>query len=102
MNSTDRELLEGLAYDFCSSRWIVDPVEAIVEWLLEWSATDSKTPVIVYMWQHEETGRTGFVDASQVENGWQANNPRLKLTTSFVAQWPPTSQNAIGEHNGGS
>ena len=34
---------------------------------------------VAWMWQHDETGRTGFVDPWQVENGWQANNPRCKL-----------------------
>lgn len=35
--------------------------------------------VVAWMWQHDETGRTGFVDRWQVENGWQEQNPRLKL-----------------------
>lgn len=32
-----------------------------------------------WLWQHEETGRSGFVDAWQVENGWQEANPRNKI-----------------------
>jgi hypothetical protein len=36
------------------------------------------------MWQHEETGRTGFVDVWQVENGWQIANPRLKLVRALT------------------
>ncbi|MDD2711349.1 MAG: hypothetical protein PHU77_00375 [Simplicispira sp.] len=32
----------------------------------------------VYLFQHEETGLTQFVDAQQVEWGFEKNNPRLK------------------------
>jgi hypothetical protein len=35
--------------------------------------------VVAWMWQHDETGRTGFVDRWQVESGWKEQNPRLKL-----------------------
>lgn len=35
---------------------------------------------VAWMWQHDETGRVGFVDVWQVECGkWEAGNPRLKL-----------------------
>lgn len=33
----------------------------------------------VFMWQHDETGRTGFVDKWQLDNGWQDQNPRLRV-----------------------
>jgi hypothetical protein len=42
--------------------------------------TDEQKPV-AWMWQHEETGRTGFVDEWQVAVGWAPQNPRLKLVT---------------------
>lgn len=32
-----------------------------------------------WMWQHDETGRIGFVDQWQVDNGWQKNNPRCEI-----------------------
>lgn len=35
---------------------------------------------VAWMWQHEETGRKGFVEADQLAMGWEANNPRLKIT----------------------
>ena len=38
----------------------------------------AKEPV-AYMWQHDETGRIGFIDKWQLENGWEANNPRNKI-----------------------
>ena len=41
-----------------------------------------------WMWQHEETGRTGFVDCWQVENGWQENNPRLRLVSKLYTSPP--------------
>ena len=34
---------------------------------------------VAWMWQHDETGLTGFVDCWNVENNWQKNNPRLRL-----------------------
>ena len=34
---------------------------------------------VAYMWQHEETGVTGFVEVQQVEWGFQENNPRLQI-----------------------
>lgn len=35
--------------------------------------------VVAYMWQHDETGRIGFVEAEQINNGWQELNPRCKV-----------------------
>lgn len=43
-----------------------------------------------WMWQHDETGRTGFVDCWQVENGWQEGNPRLRLISKLYATPQPT------------
>jgi hypothetical protein len=40
--------------------------------------------VQAWMWQHEETGNVGFIDVWQVENGWQAANPRCKLVRPLV------------------
>lgn len=48
---------------------------------------------VAWMWQHDETGRIGFVDVWQVENGWQAANPRNKLTTPlYAAPAAPTGE----------
>ena len=33
----------------------------------------------VHMWQHEETGRVGFVEASQPLDQWTKANPRLAI-----------------------
>lgn len=35
--------------------------------------------VVAHMWQHDETGRVGFVDQQQVDWGFEKNNPRLHL-----------------------
>ena len=40
---------------------------------------------VAWMWQHEETGRTGFVDVWQLQNGWRENNPRLAVVTPLYA-----------------
>ena len=32
-----------------------------------------------HMWQHEETGRVGFVEASQPLDQWTKANPRLAI-----------------------
>lgn len=42
---------------------------------------DQYSEPVAWMWQHEETGRTGFVDAEQLANGWLEANPRLHVTT---------------------
>jgi hypothetical protein len=34
---------------------------------------------IAYMWQHDETGRTGFVEAWQPMDKWKESNPRLRV-----------------------
>ena len=47
-----------------------------------------------WMWQHDETGRTGFVDCWQVENGWQENNPRLRLVSRLYRTQQPTRAQA--------
>jgi hypothetical protein len=36
---------------------------------------------VAWMWTHDETGRIGFVDQWQLDNGWQEANPRLHVTT---------------------
>ena len=45
---------------------------------------------VAWMWQHDETGRTGFVDCWQVENGWQENNPRLRIVSKLYTTQQPT------------
>lgn len=47
-----------------------------------------------WMWQHDETGRTGFVDCWQVENGWQDGNPRLRLISKLYTTPQPTQAQA--------
>jgi hypothetical protein len=37
-----------------------------------------------WLWQRDETGHTGFVDAWQVENRWQEANPGCKLIRALV------------------
>jgi hypothetical protein len=39
----------------------------------------SKHEPEAWMWQHEETGRTGFVDQFQIDNGFEQANPRLQI-----------------------
>ena len=63
--------------------------------LAKWGAS----PVVAgepvwWMWQHDETGRTGFVDCWQVENGWQENNPRLRLVSRLYRTQQPTRAQA--------
>jgi hypothetical protein len=53
---------------------------------------------VAWMWQHDETGRVGFVDLFQVENGWQKSNPRLKLVGPLYTHPPQrTWQGLTGE-----
>lgn len=47
--------------------------------------------VVAWMWQHDETGRCGFVEVDQIAMGWQAANPRLQLIRPLTyADTPPT------------
>ena len=51
--------------------------------------------VVAWMWQHKETGNVGFVDAWQIDNGWERANPRLRLIRSLVfAALAPSSEAA--------
>jgi hypothetical protein len=47
-----------------------------------------KQEPVAWMWQHDETGRTGFVDMWQLENGWEKINPRLLLVCPLYAAPP--------------
>lgn len=40
---------------------------------------------VAYMWQHDETGRTGFISADQIER-WEEINPRLKIVAPCYTQ----------------
>lgn len=42
-------------------------------------ADDALPEPVAYMWMHDETGRIGFVDVWQLENGWQQANPRCQV-----------------------
>jgi hypothetical protein len=39
-----------------------------------------------YLFQHEDTGQTMFVDAQQVEWGFEANNPRLHKVSGVYTE----------------
>ena len=45
------------------------------------ATTERKGEPVAWLWQHEETGRKGFVEADQLAMGWEVANPRLKLVT---------------------
>ena len=45
---------------------------------------------VVWMFQHEETGRIMYVDAQQIEWGFEKNNPRLiKVRPAYLHPQPP-------------
>ena len=44
---------------------------------------------VAYMWQHDETGRTGFVEAGQLAMGWRDANPRLKIVATCYTNPAP-------------
>jgi len=51
-------------------------------------ASEQREQPIAWMWQHDETGRTGFVETSQL-NVWEQLNPRLKIVAPLYTT-PPT------------
>jgi hypothetical protein len=45
---------------------------------------------IAYMYQHDETGRIGFVDPQQIEWGFEKANPRLHIVAPLYRnKWVP-------------
>lgn len=83
----------------CPSCAIVGPASdnsnaARRAWNTRWGTPAGAGEVVGWMWQHEETGRTGFVDCWQVENGWQENNPRLRLVSKLFTTPQPTQAQA--------
>ena len=62
--------------------------------LAKWGNPAVAGEQVGWMWQHDETGRTGFVDCWQVENGWQDSNPRLRLISKLYATPQPTQAQA--------
>lgn len=55
----------------------------------ELEALRAQEPV-AWLWQHADTGMTGFVDAWQLENGWAELNRHHQLTTAlYTAPQPP-------------
>jgi hypothetical protein len=66
-------------------RATIDQLQAMAE------ARQGSGEPVAWMWQHEETGRVGFVDDWQVQHGWQAGNPRCKIITALVR---PSAQQA--------
>lgn len=43
---------------------------------------------VAYMWQHDESGRIGFIDQWQVDNGFWESNPRLHLVSPLFTHPP--------------
>lgn len=48
-------------------------------------AADIEVPA-AFMWQHDETGRVGFVEFEQLEMGWKAANPRLAIVAPLYSR----------------
>jgi hypothetical protein len=72
---------------------------------------------VAWMFQHEETGRIMFVEAQQLEYGFEEGNPRLKKITPLYTTPPAAQREWVGlptvvildiyaetlkEHRGGS
>ena len=47
---------------------------------------------VAWQFQHEETGRITFVDAWQMENRWEANNPRWSRIGPVYRQQPDLAE----------
>jgi len=61
---------------------------------LEWElvALKGTQEPMAWMWQHEDTGMIGFVDLQQIANGFESNNPRLKLVSPLYPSPPNEKQ----------
>ena len=58
---------------------LVNPKSKPLPDVIEQCFNDLLSEPVAYMYQHEETGITGFVEVQQVEWGFQENNPRLQI-----------------------
>jgi hypothetical protein len=47
-----------------------------------------------WMWQHCETGRTGFVEDHELDGEWKKDNPRLRIVGPLYAE-PPMPQEPV-------
>jgi hypothetical protein len=52
---------------------------------------EAREPV-AWMWQHDETGRVGFIDIPQLEAGWAQANPRLKCIAPVYTYPQPKAE----------
>lgn len=97
---TDEDLLETFQAacdhgDRCNQGHSYARAQALRAVLARWGTPPAVAGEPVgWMWQHEENGRTGFVDCWQVENGWQENNPRLRLVSKLYTHPQPAAQDA--------
>ena len=78
LTEKQRKSLLSQAEDMETCGW-VDDAQALRELLAAHSAGVRADEPIAYEFQHDETGRTTFVDPWQVEQGFAANNPRWQL-----------------------
>jgi len=66
-------------------------------WLAAKRAAVGSAEPVAYMWQHDETGRIGFVELDQMEMDWQRNNPCNKIIGPvFLAPPAPVSATVNG------
>ena len=95
---TDAEIIALLrplyASDEAASMGAADDLRTARAVLEKWGNPAVAGEQVGWMWQHDETGRTGFVDCWQVENGWQDGNPRLRLISKLYATPQPTQAQA--------
>lgn len=95
-----QNMVNGAVRDTASAKRIAEGLLAPAIAALERGTPQPTQPPAVagepvgWMWQHDETGRTGFVDCWQVENGWQENNPRLRLVSKLYTTPQPTQAQA--------
>lgn len=98
MNSLE-ELSAKLAKEVSPDGWLCGP-DAVEEYTrLLVAALGAQQEPVAWLFQHDETGRTMCVDAWQVENGFEHNNPRLqKLHPLFAAPVLPSVPGGVVQH----
>jgi hypothetical protein len=92
-----RETVKGLRAELAEAKGSIKLANEL-RWKAEKELQESlkaqpaQSEQVAWMWQHDETGRTGFVDPWQVENGWQKLNPRLKLIRPLYTPPQPSAE----------
>jgi hypothetical protein len=89
MKSTEKAIR-----DFCGHHADWWPSTTQVQEMLTLAQTEQEP--VAWMFQHEETARIMFVEAQQLESGFEKGNPRLKKIGPLYTTPPAAQRTWVG------